>query len=203
MKFKLCSIALLLGVGSISGIANASFISVGPASPVSWTIPQGNHSATITVNFTGYTGATVSNASEVFLSKNANSDISNQSAVGVATAMNTAFGLAVGTIHTYTSVATQANNQVDSLGGGSSATISPANPFNYLAVHAGNNELFFHWATAITSLNITTSGPGIGLSNYRAFNAVSAVPVPTAVWLFGSGLLGLIGAARRKSTSAI
>lgn len=28
----------------------------------------------------------------------------------------------------------------------------------------------------------------------------SAVPVPAAAWLFGSGLLGLIGAARRKST---
>ena len=28
---------------------------------------------------------------------------------------------------------------------------------------------------------------------------VSAVPVPAAVWLFGSGLLGLIGVARRKS----
>mgnify|MGYP006896872789 CR=1 FL=1 len=28
---------------------------------------------------------------------------------------------------------------------------------------------------------------------------VSAVPVPAAVWLFGSGLLGLIGAARRKA----
>ena len=28
---------------------------------------------------------------------------------------------------------------------------------------------------------------------------VSAVPVPAAVWLFGSGLLGLIGFARRKA----
>lgn len=28
---------------------------------------------------------------------------------------------------------------------------------------------------------------------------VSAVPVPTAVWLFGSGLLGLLGVARRKT----
>jgi hypothetical protein len=26
------------------------------------------------------------------------------------------------------------------------------------------------------------------------------VPIPAAVWLFGSGLLGLIGIARRKST---
>jgi len=27
---------------------------------------------------------------------------------------------------------------------------------------------------------------------------VGAVPIPAAVWLFGSGLLGLIGVARRK-----
>ncbi len=27
---------------------------------------------------------------------------------------------------------------------------------------------------------------------------VSAVPVPAAVWLFGSGLIGLLGLARRK-----
>jgi len=29
---------------------------------------------------------------------------------------------------------------------------------------------------------------------------ISAVPVPAAVWLFGSGLLGLVGVARRKKT---
>ena len=32
---------------------------------------------------------------------------------------------------------------------------------------------------------------------YASFT-VSAVPVPAAVWLFGSGLLGLVGIARRK-----
>jgi len=31
---------------------------------------------------------------------------------------------------------------------------------------------------------------------------VSAVPVPAAVWLFGSGLLGLVGVARRKKALA-
>lgn len=31
-------------------------------------------------------------------------------------------------------------------------------------------------------------------------NGVSAVPVPAAVWLFGSGLLGLVGVARRKKS---
>lgn len=30
---------------------------------------------------------------------------------------------------------------------------------------------------------------------------VSAIPVPAAVWLFGSGLLGLLGMARRKSAN--
>lgn len=31
-------------------------------------------------------------------------------------------------------------------------------------------------------------------------NVVSAVPVPAAVWLFGSGIIGLAGLARRKSS---
>ena len=39
----------------------------------------------------------------------------------------------------------------------------------------------------------------IGSGNSLHVTSVSAVPVPTAVWLFGSGLLGLIGVARRKS----
>ena len=33
---------------------------------------------------------------------------------------------------------------------------------------------------------------------YATFTPAAAVPVPAAVWLFGSGLLGLIGIARRK-----
>ena len=39
-------------------------------------------------------------------------------------------------------------------------------------------------------------GPIADLSNLRAF---SVVPVPAAVWLFGSGLIGLIGFAKRKA----
>jgi hypothetical protein len=37
-----------------------------------------------------------------------------------------------------------------------------------------------------------------GLDNVQV--AVAPVPVPAAVWLFGSGLLGLIGVARRRQT---
>ena len=39
----------------------------------------------------------------------------------------------------------------------------------------------------------------IGSGNSLTVLSVSAVPVPAAVWLFGSGLLALIGIARKKS----
>lgn len=39
----------------------------------------------------------------------------------------------------------------------------------------------------------------IGSGNSLTVLSVSEVPVPAAVWLFGSGLLGLIGMARRRS----
>lgn len=42
-------------------------------------------------------------------------------------------------------------------------------------------------------INIDTS---TGVVSYNA--AVSAVPVPAAAWLFGSGLMGLVGIARRR-----
>jgi hypothetical protein len=37
-----------------------------------------------------------------------------------------------------------------------------------------------------------------GSTDFVRLSVVSAVPVPSAVWLFGSGLLGLVGMARRK-----
>jgi hypothetical protein len=38
------------------------------------------------------------------------------------------------------------------------------------------------------------------VNNFRAdgFSSVAAVPVPAAVWLFGSGLIGLVGVACRR-----
>jgi hypothetical protein len=37
--------------------------------------------------------------------------------------------------------------------------------------------------------------------NLTAAPAPAPVPVPAAVWLFGSGLLGLVGVARRKKAA--
>ena len=78
--------------------------------------------------------------------------------------------------------------------------------FNYLAVHFGGSELFFNWNTGITSFtiadfkNVTAGedGKGGGLSNFRAYSGVSAVPLPAAGWLLGSALMGFMG-LRRKS----
>lgn len=41
-------------------------------------------------------------------------------------------------------------------------------------------------------------GPWTGIPDTDFAFRINAVPVPAAVWLFGSGLIGLIGVARRK-----
>jgi hypothetical protein len=50
-------------------------------------------------------------------------------------------------------------------------------------------------SSAVTSLQFVVTG----VQNMDSIiDNISAVPVPAAVWLFGSGLLGLVGIARRK-----
>ena len=39
---------------------------------------------------------------------------------------------------------------------------------------------------------------GVRIDNFSVGTTPAVIPVPAAVWLFGSGLIGLIGAARRK-----
>ena len=48
----------------------------------------------------------------------------------------------------------------------------------------------------VTGTKTSGSGFGLGFDNFNT----STVPIPAAVWLFGSGLIGLIGVARRKKT---
>jgi len=53
----------------------------------------------------------------------------------------------------------------------------------------------------------STCGAGAGcfadfsIDNVKILADVAAVPVPAAVWLFGSGLIGLFGVARRKQAA--
>ena len=58
----------------------------------------------------------------------------------------------------------------------------------------GDNLSFGFVATATGN-----NGSGVFYDNLE-FAQVSQVPVPAAVWLFSSGLIGLIGVARRKKT---
>lgn len=48
------------------------------------------------------------------------------------------------------------------------------------------------WTDSDGLVDVTPTGVGASVT-------VSAVPVPAAVWLFGSGLVGLVGIARRRS----
>ena len=45
--------------------------------------------------------------------------------------------------------------------------------------------------------HLQTDGPFTGFTTEMTM-VVSQVPIPAAVWLFGSGLIGLMGLARRK-----
>jgi hypothetical protein len=49
----------------------------------------------------------------------------------------------------------------------------------------------------VLSNNLNSGPPRITYANFTALS--SPVPVPAAAWLLGSGLLGLIGVARRKA----
>lgn len=56
--------------------------------------------------------------------------------------------------------------------------------------------------TLSTTLGFTVfmeQGEVIDMFAEGGAEVVSAIPVPAAIWLFGSGLLGLVGVARRKS----
>ncbi len=62
----------------------------------------------------------------------------------------------------------------------------------------GFSDFFFN--SSFTNLTSLTWNQGmVPADSYQFDNiVVSAVPIPAAVWLFGSGLLGLTGIARRK-----
>ena len=77
----------------------------------------------------------------------------------------------------------------------------------------GNGWGFYGWVAYAdgtiqkdSNTSFQFSGPGTivgieGIDGDSALIYVSTVPLPGAVWLFGSGLLGLVGIARRKKVA--
>ena len=65
----------------------------------------------------------------------------------------------------------------------------------YTANSTTANSMTLWGADGSHDVNGNFSGATMGMDMVATF-----VPVPAAVWLFGSGLLGLVGVARRKSS---
>jgi hypothetical protein len=64
-----------------------------------------------------------------------------------------------------------------------------------------DNSIFYWvapgtWNNAVE--NFTDIGKPFGIRGYIVEYDLSSVPIPPAIWLFGSGLLGLIGITRHK-----
>jgi hypothetical protein len=77
-------------------------------------------------------------------------------------------------------------------------------PFWYLRTNVGNtitpaSEFQFANSSNVGMFNLDS----LGDVSYTLAAAASAVPIPGALWLFGSGLLGLIGISRRKPTPTL
>lgn len=56
----------------------------------------------------------------------------------------------------------------------------------------------FRFSTEVLDGALASVGLTLGHSYARMEAAPSAVPVPAAIWLFGSGLMGLVGLSRRR-----
>lgn len=130
-------------------------------------------------------------------------NISNQSQKNIKKVIDSKFGLGSNTL-SYVSgcdYMSSCNTGGDAMT--VSNTFSSAKSFDYLAVHFGQGELLFKFATPQTAFTI--DGLHNGLSNYRAYTdikgCVSPVPEPdtSSLIVTGLGLLGFI--VLRKNNS--
>ncbi|MEX1034658.1 MAG: VPLPA-CTERM sorting domain-containing protein [Sneathiella sp.] len=72
---------------------------------------------------------------------------------------------------------------------------------NVIYIHTGGFSMAFLY-DGIPAFDFFIEGVGKGLSNYRVYNTVSAVPIPAALPLFGAALLGLGYLGRRRKQKA-
>lgn len=78
-------------------------------------------------------------------------------------------------------------------------------PFtNQVSYYGANVDILFQQLLAAGEYRIVAIADPAGISGTSQFNliadatVVSSVPIPAAIWLFGSGLIGLVGLAKRK-----
>jgi hypothetical protein len=74
-------------------------------------------------------------------------------------------------------------------------------------MYSGIAEASYGNSAGITSFELFETGSDELITDWALtsesgeFGFYNPVPVPAALWLFGSGLLGLIGISRRKKTA--
>jgi hypothetical protein len=121
-------------------------------------------------------------------------NVPDQSPANIATDVAAAYGISASTL----ALVGQCDNlpcAPSATKTGNTFTLTNVSPFDYLAIHFGGGELFFHWASPITAAVVSAIGsdfPG-GLSNYRSY---LTTPLPGALALF-LGALGFLGLRRK------
>jgi len=68
-------------------------------------------------------------------------------------------------------------------------------PLFYVDKYGGKYDLYTYMGTGLPYSDLYSHADKFATSHISVYGVV---PVPAAVWLFGSGLLGLVGVARRK-----
>lgn len=94
-------------------------------------------------------------------------------------------------------------NVLSNTAGGATDNVGPFSNYQFGGYYSATENTIGSY-DYVWSFNMDSGGQGFGYKIYSnsawavKTSDVSAVPVPAAVWLFGSGLLGLIAVARRK-----
>jgi hypothetical protein len=117
-----------------------------------------------------------------------------QDATSIATLLASAYTVPVATLVNASNCDSVAGGCTGTTSTSGSFSIAGVQAFDYLAIHLGGGELFFHWAQPITGMTLLALDgfPG-GVSNYRSY---LSTPVPGALALF-LGALGFLGLRRK------
>jgi len=163
-----------------------------------------------------YSTTSLQFADRIAYGKNANFD--NQSPTTVGESILSIFNLPGAIYLSSYADGSTANSSSQTGNGNKSGSFTSNFAYKYLAVHFGNNELLFDFSSTggiAAGKTFNISNLPNGLSNWRAYDIVAnnpsnptpigevaLVPVPAAVWLFGSALAGFNVVTRRKSKTA-
>ena len=204
MKKSLASLglgALLIGAVTVGAPsqANAVFVDVGPGSPLSLPFTSGPGTPPDIVVFSPTPADRVLWNEDLPPPMNQNAETIRQSII-------TEFSETDPIALVGQSSITDGDSGITGTYNGGAGTVNSTTPFNYLAIHYDAKELYFYWDTPITSFTIGDGNGGQNsgdlnqdISNYRAYNVV---PIPGAVWLFGTALVGFAAFARKKKMAA-